>query len=128
MRNYFTCILRTVIFSYGFYYFHQGYVRLRGSRYSNQGRVEVYHKGQWGTVCHDGWDLTDANVVCNQLGYPGAYRYTIRSSFGRGTGTIWLSNQHCTGYETLLFQCNSQGWGTNRCTHSEDAGVVCNRK
>ena len=50
-------------------------VRLQGGRYSNQGRVEVYCNGQWGTICANGFDSNDVQTLCRQLGYTGYVNY-----------------------------------------------------
>jgi len=86
----------------------------------------VNYNGEWGTVCDDGWDDTDAGVVCRQLGF-GSSGTTIGSaSFGQGSGPILLDSVTCSGSESTLASCGHLGVGITRsCNHSEDAGVRC---
>ena len=92
----------------------------RGSHY---GRVEVYYKGEWGTVCDHGWDNADARVVCKQLGFGSSGRAYRSAYYGQGTGPIWLSNVSCIGIESNIADCGQ--FGVTNCTHSADSGVYC---
>ncbi|XP_067424428.1 antigen WC1.1-like, partial [Emydura macquarii macquarii] len=92
---------------------------------SCSGRVEVWHRGSWGTVCDDSWDLADANVVCKQLGCGSAVSAPGEAAFGEGTGVIWVEKVNCRGTESSLWDCPATPWGESNCGHKEDAAVNC---
>uniref|UniRef100_A0A673C1Z4 Lysyl oxidase homolog n=1 Tax=Sphaeramia orbicularis TaxID=375764 RepID=A0A673C1Z4_9TELE len=101
-------------------------VRLAGyPRKHNEGRVELFYKGEWGTICDDDFTITNAHVLCRQLGFVSATGWTHSAKYGKGQGKIWLDNVLCSGGEKSIEFCRSRGWGNSDCTHDEDAGIVC---
>ena len=93
-------------------------IRLAGRNSHYYGRVEVYYNGEWGTVCDDGWDNTDATVACRQLGF---YSWVI----AYGSAQYGHDNIECGGSESSVFACRHNTFGEHNCEHYEDAGVVC---
>ena len=87
--------------------------------------MEVYHNGEWGTVCGNEWDLNDAQVVCTELGYGRVINVTVGAFYGKGSGQIWLDYLRCVGTERTIGNCPHRGWGIRDCAHFKDAGVKC---
>ena len=55
---------------------YDGDVRLVNGRQPSEGRVEVCFNETWGIICGYinlwEWNISEADVVCHQLGYSGA--------------------------------------------------------
>lgn len=77
-------------------------------------------------MCDDLFDQTDADVVCRELGYGAALAPS--TYYGGGSGPVWLDNLGCTGTEGTILNCSHNGVGLHNCAHSEDVGIICERK
>ena len=65
--------------------------------------MEVFYGGLWGTISAKKWDLTDAMVLCRQLGFTKAHgTYNKRPN---GKRVIWFTDFECQGSEATLGQC-----------------------
>ena len=88
-----------------------------------QGRVEVLYNGTWGTLCADDWDLTDATVVCRELGFQRAGK-TYKTEDGI-RGKIWFDKVQCTGNESLLSECLHNLRKKENCESRKAACAIC---
>ncbi|XP_050418836.1 uncharacterized protein LOC126832172 [Patella vulgata] len=88
----------------------------------NEGRLEVYHKGQWGTLCGHNLDNAEASIICRSLGYFGGVA-AEKGSFGPGKGGFWGYNKTCIRNQRCPVVNERIEFA--HCKHANDLGIVC---
>lgn len=93
-----------------------------------EGRIEVsVDGGDFGLVCDIGWDKTEADVACRQLGFSNGALAALHGLFFRRVSKPYhLIAVKCQGNESSLAECKHNGWNTGGCPIDHEAGVVCN--
>ena len=103
-------------------------VRLVNGSESSEGRVEVYYKGNWGSICDDTFDDKDATVVCRSLGYLNGTTEGNKAPKWFGQGLRYaIYGIHCKGYERSIYQCDITRYhgGCGGENGNEHSGVQC---
>ena len=127
-----------------------GELRLADGPSTSQGRLEVFHAGEWGTVCDDQFDerVDDPRTLHDRRRFPNLAPIKACQFMGYATGEMtprgnismappaqrtWLDDVRClddqphwTGSSpTKLHHCYHAGWGLENCTHEEDVHLSC---
>lgn len=95
-------------------------MRLANGDAPNEGRVEIFYGGRWGTVCDNLWDLVDAGVVCRALGFENATEALGRAAFGPGRPACPASQAPGPGGGGTAW--DTGGCPTPPCAHSPAPG------
>ncbi|XP_050392859.1 adhesion G protein-coupled receptor B1 [Patella vulgata] len=104
-------------------------VRLWHGSGPHEGLVEVFYNNEWGAVCNDSFEDTEASVVCKQLGYISGYATNkFTKDFVHGRDRIWMTNVSCGGSESTLTECSHIIWNaTKECNPLKLSAVICQR-
>ncbi|XP_060574189.1 deleted in malignant brain tumors 1 protein-like, partial [Ruditapes philippinarum] len=100
--------------------------RLADGRSKSQGRVEFLESGTWYSYCTDGWNKTDAKVICKEIGYWNTDPVvSYNSTYGNGR-TTYIVKPKCDGSEGSFEMCRMDKlFKSTTCSVSNSVGVEC---
>jgi len=104
-----------------------------GKNSTTFGRLEVFHKGSWGSFCSKNFvpSAIVARIICQTIGSEFktgvVYVSDLGSSgyFAAETGPIWFDYLWCKESHKIFSDCLVNSYDTQDCTHVQDVGVEC---
>ena len=105
----------------------EGSVRLADESAAS-GRLEVFVRGEWVTVCAGRWSRHNTEVACTELGFPGATSwYTVDKETLLPQRRTGLGNVTCAGNESRLVDCPHDPFFVVEpsCDHRRDVFLQC---
>ncbi|KAL4216375.1 Deleted in malignant brain tumors 1 protein-like [Mactra antiquata] len=104
-------------------------VRLVDGAHSTEGRVEVFHNRQWGSICDVGFDDNDATAVCKMLTY---FPYETNADPFLTNNFTSLNHvdgldvkPQCKGTEGNFEMCKTDTTNIT-CSYTQNVNVDCN--
>ncbi|KAF8773809.1 Protein bark beetle like protein [Argiope bruennichi] len=104
-------------------------VRLVDGHSVLEGRLQMFYKGKWRSVCTNSknWTAESLHVMCRQLGFTGGHLYNW---FPRNNDSSQLmyEDPRCAGSESSLTDCpnwKSRQLGSGVCDFHADIGIKC---
>ena len=98
-------------------------VQLKGGSTAGEGNVYALNsENQFGPVCDDFWENTDARVVCRQFGYDDGVA-TWMSQFGNVETEFAMDDVKCNGNGNQQQACHYST--SDNCGENEGAGAIC---
>ncbi|XP_051813893.1 scavenger receptor cysteine-rich type 1 protein M130-like isoform X3 [Acanthochromis polyacanthus] len=95
-------------------------VRLENETHLCSGRLQVKRNQVWSSVCSDGFDQQDAEVVCRELGCgsPSGFEEELY-----GEAPEWIPEFRCGGHESALLHCERSDRDT--CSPGTTVTLTC---
>ncbi|GAB1605013.1 deleted in malignant brain tumors 1 protein-like isoform X1, partial [Argonauta hians] len=95
--------------------------------FNGYGPIQLSYLEHTGSICTNGFDDREAQVVCKRLGYRGGFSYLSHTAESHN-GIYWLSNIQCSGNESNLLDCPGIQLGNvSVCTDNVRAAVYCSQ-
>ena len=98
-----------------------------------EGRLEIFHAGEWGSVCNTGFTEVEASVACVSLGFefggivkpPKPKSRAGTDPFDSKQTRFWMDQVRCQGNEKDIQDCEYLGWGNHNCARNQEVEIVC---